>query len=296
MAVATASSIVTQLKAGTYPSDTLNDDNILDFPQYDRRRKYPSCEVEVVQPEGTEETKQSTITTFGFNVKYFVRNLGIRTDEVASQKTVEDIIISQIEAMTIQDHKVVLESKIWRREQVQRTKDHPAYTISVLAVTVRQVTPTTATADGTLKFILANSTVDSPPGADYLYTSVYDVDIQEGYRDIPEQANNNPDGLHTPHHYAGAFSGRFIGNIPVKAADLGTTGDKLNKLMTVRTVGEKPIVEFEYTNKTNDGTPSTITETIELELDSLSRLYIHNNNVIYRIIATIRKPSTIVVT
>jgi len=61
-------------------------------------------------------------------------------------------------------------------------------------------------------------------------------------------------------------------------------------------LGEKPIVEFQYVNKSNDGTPSTITETIELELDTLSRLYIHNNNVIYRIIATIRKPSTIVVT
>jgi len=294
MPVATAATIRTQILAGTFPDNTIEDANTFDYEQYERRRRYPSCEVIVTSPEGTEETKQGTISTFGFEIRYYIRNLGVRTDEVSTQKSVEDVIISQIESFIIQDHKIILESKRWDRKQFQRDKNHPAYTVSTLSITIRQITTTTAVVDGVLKFSLSGSSTDSPPGADYTYTNVYDVDISEGYRSIAEQANNNTAGTHVPHRYAGEFSGRFIGNIPVKVSDLGTTGDKLNKLMTVRSTGEKPIVEFIYTNKTDEVPPSTITETIQLDVDSITRLYIFNNNVVYRIIATISAPSTIV--
>ncbi|GAG17557.1 unnamed protein product, partial [marine sediment metagenome] len=255
--------IKTQLEAGTYPDDTLSSDNIFDYAQYEGRRRYPSCEIETVQPESTNETKKSTETTVAFEIRYFVRNLGIRTDEIASQKLVEDVIMAQMESMTLQDHKVVFESKTWKREQVNKAPSHPAYTVSILRVTIRQVTTTTATADGTLKFILAGSTVDSAPAGDYTYTNVFNVDLKVGYRDIEE----GHVGTNLIKHFAGHITGNFIASIMVKSGDLGTTGDKLNKMPKLTTLGEKPVYQFEYANLTSDS--STITNTFDCEVDSV---------------------------
>ena len=290
MSVATAATIKTQLIAGSYPDDTLSSDNIFDFPQYEQRRKYPSCEIETVQPESTNETKRSTETTVSYEIRYFVRNLGVRTDEVANQKLVEDVIMAQIESMTLQDHKVVLENKTWKRQQINKAPGHPAYTVSVLKISVRQITATTATADGTLKFILANSTVDSAPGADYTYTNVFNVDLKVGYRDIEE----GHVGTNLVKHFAGHIQGNFIGSIMVKAADMGTTGDKLNKMPKLTTLGEKPVYQFEYANKTSD--ESTITNTFDCEIDSVQMQYSTSEGTVFRIIAKLITDVTVVIT
>ena len=292
MAVATAETIKTQILAGTYPSGTIESGNVFDYVQYEKRRLYPSCEIVTIQPESTVETKKTTETTVGFEIRYFVKNLGIRSDSILTQKSVEDTIRSQIEAMTLQDHKVVFESKLWQREQVGKFgADFPPYMVSTLKITVRQVVPSTATADGVLVFKSTGSTVDSNPGSDYTYTEVFDVDLSEGYRDIEEKYT----GSNVPLHYAGDFIGNLICNIPIKASDLGTTGDKLNKLITLRTVGEKPDVKFVYTNKTGGESPSTITETFVVEPERLQRLYRYQDTVVYRLTARVITPSSITV-
>ena len=290
MAVATAESIKTQILAGTYPAGTIEDGNVFDYVQYEKRRRYPSCEITTVQPESTTQTKKSTEISVTFEIKYFVKNLGLRSDSITTQKSVEDVIRTQIEAMTLQDHKVVLESKIWQREQIGKFgADFPPYMVSTLRVVVRQVTPSTAAADGVLVFKKTGSSVDSAPAADYQYTEVFDVDISEGYRDIQEKYV----GSNVPLHYAGDFIGNLICNIPIKTSDLGNTGDKLNQLIRLRTTGEKPEVKFVYTNKTGGESPSTITETFIVEPDTLQRLYRYQDTVVYRLTATITSPSTI---
>ena len=290
MAVATAESIKTQILAGTYPSGTIETGNVFDYVQYEKRRMYPSCEVVTIQPESTVETKKTTETSVGFEIRYYIKNLGIRSDSILTQKTVEDVIRSQIEAMTLQDHKVVFESKLWERQQVGKFgADFPPYMVSSLKITVRQITPSTATLDGKLVFKKVGSNVDNAPGADYEYTEVYDVDISEGYRDIQEQHT----GSNIPKHYAGAFVGNLICNIPIKTTDLGSTGDKLNQLIRLRSTGEKPDVKFVYTNKTGGESPSTITETFTVEPERLQRLYQYQDTIVYRLTATVVSPSTI---
>ena len=183
MAVATASSIRTQLLLGSYPENTLNADNVFDYAQFATRRRYPSCEVVTVQPQSTIETKKSTDKIVTYEISYYDKNLGLRTDDVATQKSVEDVIMAQMESMVLQDHKVTFESKTWNRQSIQRDGAHPAYMVSTLKITVRQVNVTTMTPDGVLKFDVSESTVDSAPVADYTYTNVFDVDLQSGYRD-----------------------------------------------------------------------------------------------------------------
>ena len=280
MAVATAASIKTQVLAGTYPENTLNDDNVFDYAQFVTRRRYPSCEIVTTQPQSTIETKKSTEKMVTFEISYYDKNLGLRTDDVATQKSVEDVILAQMEAMVLQDYKVTFESKTWSRQSFQRDGSHPAYMVSTLKITVRQVNVTTMTPDGVLKFIDIGSTVvDDQPTGDYTYTNVFDVDLQSGYRDIEEgySASN------IPKHFAGHIQGRFICNIMVKNADLGATGDKLNKMPLLTTNGERPEIKFVYTNKTAD--EQAITNTFTAEPESVQMLYKTNDAVVFRLIA-----------
>ena len=198
MAVATAATIQAHLLGGTYPEGTLNANNIFDYEQYTTRRRYPSCEVITTQPESTVETKKSTDTTIAFEINYYDKNLGLRTDDVSTQREVENVIRARMETMVLQDYKVVLESKTWSRQSVQRDGSHPAYLVSTLKITVRQVNVTVMPVDGVLKFVKVGSTVDDAPGADYTNTNVFDVDLQSGYRDIEEGHT----GSHIPLHYA----------------------------------------------------------------------------------------------
>ena len=290
MAVATAASIKTQVLAGTYPENTLNDDNVFDYAQFVTRRRYPSCEIVTTQPQSTIETKKSTEKIVAFEISYYDKNLGLRTDDVATQKSVEDIILAQMEAMVLQDYKVTFESKTWSRNSFQRDGGHPAYMVSTLKITVRQVNVTTMTPDGVLKFDLSESTVDGAPVADYIYTNVFDVDLQSGYRDIEEGHT----GSNIPVHYAGHIQGRFVCSIMVKAADLGTTGDKLNKMPLLRTNGEKPEIAFIYTNKTADS--STITNTFTADPESVQALYRTTDGVVFRLIARLISDIAVTIT
>lgn len=287
MAVATAATIQAHLIGATYPEGTLDANNIFDYAQYTTRRRYPSCEVLTTQPESTVETKRSTDTTIAFEINYFDKNLGLRTDDVSTQRSVENVIMARMETMVLQDYKVVFESKSWTRQSVQRDGSHPAYLVSTLKITVKQVNVTVMPVDGVLQFKVTGSTVDNAPSVDYTYTNVFDVDLQSGYRDIEEGYT----GSNIPKHFAGHIQGRFICNIMVKNADLGSTGDKLNKMPLLTTNGERPSIKFVYTNKTADEV--AITNTFTAEPESVQMLYKTNDAVVFRLIARLITDITI---
>lgn len=295
MAAVTPTQIVNQILAGTFPDGTLNSNNVFTYEQYVRRRRYPSCEVIITTPVSTEETQEKTNTIYSFEVRYYNKNLGQQTDEISTVKSVEDVILTQLESLTLQDHKIVFESKIWNRQQYQRDGDHPAYIVSVLKVTVRQVKLSTATQEGTLTFKLSGSTVDNPPASDYIYVQVNNVDITEGYRGTQESVSTSPRGFAVPIHYTGSFNGKIVIDFSIGAADIGSTGDKLNKLMTLQSSGEKPEVKFTYGDKTNATTPQNMTETVFIKVDKIQRLYRTTENVVFRLYGDVIVPSTITV-
>lgn len=284
----TAAQIKAQLITGVYPDNTLNADNIYDYEQYQSRRKYPSCEIIVVQPESTTETARETSVNTAYEIKLYTKNLGIMTDEVATQSSIEGVILSLIEAFTLQNFKIVLESKSWSRQQISKEPNHPSYLLSVLKITVRQVKPATLTPTGTLSFRHLNSIVDNNPNANYTYSNVFDVDMMQSYNDVEESFVNN----RVKRSFAGDLRGNFICSIMINAADLGTTADKLNKMATVRSTGEKGIYEFQYIDKTMGST--TMTHTFTGEVDRVQYLYRTNEGSTFRLI--VRLMSEIIIT
>ena len=287
MAVATAATIQAHLIGATYPEGTLDANNIFDYAQYTTRRRYPSCEVLTTQPESTVETKRSTDTTIAFEINYFDKNLGLRTDDVSTQREVENVIRARMETMVLQDYKVVLESKTWSRQSVQRDGSHPAYLVSTLKILVREITKSSLTLDG----VLAIQQIDGVNAA--ITFDCFDTTIDEGFRQISEQVADNPSLKLVGVHYPGGFSGTFMTNIVVKAADIGSATQDLNQLIALNGNGFQKEIKLQYTDKTNITVPDTITEVVYINATSLQRLYRFNDNTVFRLLGQLTKPSTI---
>tara|TARA_R100000951_G_scaffold91281_1_gene79619 strand:+ start:108 stop:974 length:867 start_codon:yes stop_codon:yes gene_type:complete len=287
MAVATAATIQAHLIGATYPEGTLDSNNIFDYAQYTTRRRYPSCEVLTTQPESTVETKRSTDTTIAFEINYFDKNLGLRTDDVSTQREVENVIMARMETMVLQDHKIVMESKSWTRQSVQRDGSHPAYLVSTLKIMVREITKSSLTLDG----VLAIQEIDGVSAA--ITFDCFDTTIDEGFRQISEQVADNPSLKLVGVHYPGGFSGTFMTNIVVKAADIGTATQDLNQLIALNGNGFQKEIKLQYTDKTNITVPDTITEVVYINATSLQRLYRFNDNTVFRLLGQLTKPSTI---
>jgi hypothetical protein len=287
MAVATAATIQAHLIGATYPEGTLDANNIFDYAQYTTRRRYPSCEVLTTQPESTVETKRSTDTTIAFEINYYDKNLGLRTDDVSTQRSVENVIMARMETMVLQDHKIVMESKSWTRQSVQRDGSHPAYLVSTLKIMVREITKSSLTLDG----VLAIQEIDGVSAA--ITFDCFDTTIDEGFRQISEQVADNPSLKLVGVHYPGGFSGTFMTNIVVKAADIGSATQDLNQLIALNGNGFQKEIKLQYTDKTNITVPDTITEVVYINATSLQRLYRFNDNTVFRLLGQLTKPSTI---
>jgi len=290
MAVPTPSDIKAILDAGVYPEDTISNENIYDYIR--PRKMYPSIEIEMTKPQGKSETQEKILKGYTFQIHLYYKQLGLGSDEIGNITLIEDQIVLLLDAATLGDHKVTNESFSWVREHPDSA--HPFFYVSTLSLIISRVTEFLETPDGVLKFILSGSTVDSPPSSDYTYTNVYNTEISEGYRDVEEMVSSNPDGSHIPVRFAARFTGRFIANIHITKDDIGSTGEKINKLKDILASGEKPMAQFLYTNKDSTTPPSTISETLFLMIDEIQRRYNTEDLTVFRVLAKLTKPSTIV--
>lgn len=291
----TTDTILNALKAGTYTLDTLTDDKFFKSKQPDKRRRYPSVELLEVKPEGSTATQEGIDFTRQFDIKIYLRLIGGQaggqTTEIDDLETLETEILAVIESTVLAEHKLVSESKEWNRTYSNDTI--PPYIESTLRIFLRQVTPISETPDGILIFDDAASEGDTKPGADYTYSQAFNSDILEEYNHIEEYsaADSNPKD------YTGGFRGNFITHIKVKAADFGSTVDKLNQISRPQANGELPTIVFKYTNK--DGTSpssSTINKTLTLTVSSVNELYRTGQNTVYRLLCRLNQPSTTTIT
>ena len=289
MAIST-DTVLQALKDGTYTLETIVSSRFFKTKQPDKRRKYPSVEL-LETPLGniTADDKSSFIRKF--DVRIFLGLRGGTTtgqeDEITDLETLEVEILDVMEGISLADHKIVVDERVWNR-----TYDNEGlrpFIKSVLTVTVRQVTSTGNTSpDGILVYDISESTADNKPVSDYTYDNVYSVDINEGYNDIDESINNTAN----PQRFTGDFFGTFIGNLKVKAVDLGATSEKLNQLARIQANGEKQTVGFIYTNKTADSpTTSNIQRIIKLTIDQTQEIYRVNDVTTIRILGKLLEPS-----
>ena len=286
MASVTATQIRDLLKVGVFTDTTLTDDRFYVGEQPKSRRRYPSVEVKETKPESHTETKEKSEFATTYSIVYYKRTRGGQTtgseDEEVLIETTQNELLAIVETISLEDHKIVSEAKDW---DVKRFAEQVApYIESTLRLTVRRITaPPAGTPDGVLIYQIAGSTGDNLPAGDYTYLQAYNAEVNDGHNKFDEYTSQSKN----PKRYAGGFRGSFICSVRVSATDLGATSDKLNQLTKLRSNGALPEVEFQWSNKDLQPTPSTIQEILKMTIDDVQRQYKTGDTTVYRILGSL---------
>lgn len=283
------------LIAGTYPDNTLNQYNIFTYEQPVHRRSYPSCEI-IYVPEGQLQDRKQTDKTLGFEIRYYDKIVGGRSQQIDVLKQVEDVIMSLIQGLKLEDPNLMTQTFQMGRQHVQRDEDHPEYNLSTIKINIKTRTQSGVINDAILTW-LTTSTVLNNPGSNYQYTEVFDTEIMEGYRSTEELVTVSPIAPGVPIRYRGGYFSRFLTHIPVKTTDVGSTGDKVNQLQTLLANGEKQQINFLFVKNTDDSpNQHTISHSVTIEIDRIEYAYPYNDFTIFRVYGFLIQPSSLSVT
>jgi len=137
-AVFRSDEIVSIINGGTYPYP-------LQFYPHEvlpNKRIFNYVEVVNVQPDGTVEGPQITTETNVFEVRIFVKYnqyLDLETEDLA---TVENVILGLLEAGSLADKQIILESKQWVRTEIRNNPNNVHGRQSTLTVRIEEVKST----------------------------------------------------------------------------------------------------------------------------------------------------------
>lgn len=169
----------------------------------------------------------------------------------------------------------------------------------ILFLTLTQIKSRTSSVfrgfGGVLSFDMSASSGDNLPAQDYIYTEVENVQIQQGYRTIPEMTTPAQSGgraIGVPVYYRGMFSGRFSAEINLKEEDVTeTTLDALDNLYKAQNNGELGTAVFLHAVKNTKGVPITLTESVKMQIVSVTKISGIEALVKYRVEGTILEPT-----
>lgn len=152
---------------------------------------------------------------------------------------------------------------------------------------------------GVLTFDTSASSADSLPVSDHIFTEVENVQVQQGYRTIPymvSQEQSTPKEIGVPVYYRGQFSGRFSAELWAKKDDVTTTTfEALDNIYKAQAGGELGTAVFLAANSNTEGVPKTLTETIMIQVNSITKISGIEALVKFRIEGTILEPTSYVV-
>ncbi len=173
----------------------------------------------------------------------------------------------------------------------------------VLTLTLTQIKSRIASVfrgfNGVLTFDTSASSADSKPAGDYIYTEVENVQIQQGYRTMPylvSQEQATPKAIGVPVYYRGQFSGRFSCEMFAKKEDVTTaTFEAIDNIFKAQAGGELGTAVFLHATANTEGTPVTLTETVTLQITSITKTSGISELLKFRIEGTILEPTAYVV-
>ena len=146
---------------------------------------------------------------------------------------------------------------------------------------------------GVIFDLSASSNMNTPPAGDFNYTEVFNVAMNEGFRDKEVQVTDHEDGPGIPLFYAGGFSGIITMDANFRSNDVGGTTDKINQMHLRQTNGEKAEIALVRTYTNNNSQTITLTTIVRVEQIKLTEP--KSNLLNWQILGKIIKPTTMVV-
>lgn len=150
---------------------------------------------------------------------------------------------------------------------------------------------------GVLLFDFSESSGDSLPTNDYLYTQVERVQITQGWRNIPYLTTDIPTTIAIPVYYRGAFSGRFSCKMQLKKSDVTpTTLNSLSQIFLPQNNGELGTAVFIHSNPNTETPPSFLTESVPVNITNIEKITENEQLVEFNISGNLTGPTTFSIT
>ncbi len=134
--VLTSSQLAEYLEEISYPVPI----RVMDSPQPERLRKFPSVEVDNITPRDDTEDYQINKTQQRFVIHIYMRIKAGATEETSLLQTIEDLIRVKIDGVQLAGSKIILQTATWNRLPVQGKVYHYDSNLTVSAVDQSAVT------------------------------------------------------------------------------------------------------------------------------------------------------------
>ena len=146
--------------------------------------------------------------------------------------------------------------------------------------------------NGLLVYDRSQTNADNPPGSDYIYTEVNEVESNGGFRLIPRLTRENP-GI--AKRASGMFQGRFVFDTMAKASDLtGSTNNLINQIDLLQSSGE--LAEVYLIKRTFNQAGQTMNHTTRMQIINKVCQYTREDLARFRLTGEVIEPPTITVT
>ena len=155
---------------------------------------------------------------------------------------------------------------------------------------------------GLLIFDTSDSQGDSLPVSDFEYTELLDVNINEGFTQIPYLTKDVlTNGRGVPYYQRGLYSGSFQAHINAKKSDIqGSTAEKIYNIFKTQSasplIGQNiQAVLFHTVSDTESPTPGTFTTKSFMTISQIQKLGGDAELISFRLFGTLRKPSEAII-
>ena len=155
---------------------------------------------------------------------------------------------------------------------------------------------------GVLLFDFSESTGDSLPTGDYLYTQVERVQIMQGWRNVPYVTTDSPTTTAIPNYFRGSFSGRFSCNMQLKKSDITVpspntpTLNLLSQIFLPQANGELGTAVFFHITPNTETPPFFLTESVPVNITNVEKITENEQLVEFRISGNLTGPTSIFIT
>jgi len=150
--------------------------------------------------------------------------------------------------------------------------------------------------EGVLVFDVSASQGDTKPASDYSYLQVTQIQLDEGWTQIPILTKDTTKGIGVPQIVRGVFSGVFSALMFAKKGDIiGSTIDKIQNIyepQAKKTIFHQT-AEVVLLQKTSDTQtmPSILTVTSTMKIDRITKIFEDNDLLKFRVRGTLTKQS-----
>jgi len=185
----------------------------------------------------------------------------------------------------------------WTKDDTFITDD--AMLVRTLRFTLTRIVATTTEVflgyGGVLAFDTSESSGDSLPVNDYIYTEVQRVQTTQGWRNIPYVTTDAPTTTAIPIYYRGAFAGQFSCQMFLKKSDITPgTLNSLSQIFIPQNNGELGTAIFLHDTSNTETIPVVLTESISVNITNVDKISENEELVKYSLRGNLTTNSTYV--